>query len=133
MFRLQILTIDPCISCTEVTPMTILPFAGTVFRNLISRPAYPAGIPDRVRAPLSATRGHIEIAIDACIFQWTVRTQMSDPGAIQVTKAAKEWTIERLRCIQCNSCVEVCPKKCLMMAQQYTQPSTGPVRDIFHA
>jgi formate hydrogenlyase subunit 6/NADH:ubiquinone oxidoreductase subunit I len=111
--------------------MTFLPFAGTVFRNLISRPATRL-YPDRVRAPFERTRGHIEIAIDACIFCGLCERKCPT-GAIQVTKAAKEWTIERLRCIQCNSCVEVCPKKCLMMAQQYTQPSTGPVRDIFHA
>jgi ech hydrogenase subunit F len=47
-----------------------------------------------------------------------------------VDRPGKTWTIDRLRCIQCNFCVEVCPKKCLSMENQYTAPMTSRGTDV---
>jgi formate hydrogenlyase subunit 6/NADH:ubiquinone oxidoreductase subunit I len=40
-------------------------------------------------------------------------------------------SIERMQCIQCGYCVEVCPKKCLHMNNQYTAPSFDKTRDEY--
>ena len=42
--------------------------------------------------------------------------------AIEVDRKAKTWAIDRLRCVICGACVEVCPKKCLSMDTAYTTP-----------
>ena len=44
--------------------------------------------------------------------------------AICVEPKEKTWQIDRLRCIVCNCCVEVCPTKCLAMDTQYTAAMT---------
>jgi formate hydrogenlyase subunit 6/NADH:ubiquinone oxidoreductase subunit I len=44
--------------------------------------------------------------------------------AICVQPKEKTWEIDRLRCVVCNSCVEVCPVKCLSMDTQYI-PAMG--------
>jgi ech hydrogenase subunit F len=111
--------------------MAFVPFAKTIFKNLVSKPAtrlYPV----TARKPFDRTRGHIEIDIQQCIF-CGLCDRKCPTHAITVTKADKGWSIERMRCIQCNSCVEVCPKKCLNMDQQYTRPAPGKVVDTFHA
>jgi formate hydrogenlyase subunit 6/NADH:ubiquinone oxidoreductase subunit I len=36
----------------------------------------------------------------------------------------KTWQIDRLRCIVCACCVEVCPTKCLAMDTQYSAAMT---------
>ncbi|MGL6219545.1 MAG: 4Fe-4S dicluster domain-containing protein [Lacrimispora sphenoides] len=50
---------------------------------------------------------------------------------MQTDKSKALWSIERLQCIQCGYCSEVCPKKCLRMENQYTEPSYGNVRDEY--
>jgi formate hydrogenlyase subunit 6/NADH:ubiquinone oxidoreductase subunit I len=37
---------------------------------------------------------------------------------IRVNRAEKLWAIDRSGCVQCASCVEVCPKKCLLMKSE---------------
>ena len=46
------------------------------------------------------------------------------PGAIRVDRQEGIWSINRFDCVQCESCVNACPKKCLKMAAGYTQPET---------
>jgi formate hydrogenlyase subunit 6/NADH:ubiquinone oxidoreductase subunit I len=40
-------------------------------------------------------------------------------GAICVRKEEKTWSIDRLKCVVCNCCVEVCPAHCLTMETSY--------------
>ena len=35
--------------------------------------------------------------------------------AIQVVKGERQWIINHFRCVQCQSCILECPKKCLSM------------------
>lgn len=101
-----------------------------VMRSLFSKPAtlmYPV-IP---RVPTPLTRGHISIDINTCIF-CGICSKKCPTGALEVNRAEKKWEINRLRCIQCNCCVEVCPKKCLIMEGSYTQPSTGAIMNMFN-
>jgi formate hydrogenlyase subunit 6/NADH:ubiquinone oxidoreductase subunit I len=111
--------------------MAIMNFAGTIMRNLFSRPATTM-YPIVKKQYFSRTRGSIGIDIDSCIF-CGLCMRKCPTGAIQTNKNEKLWNIERLKCIQCNCCVEVCPKKCLSMRNEYTAPSKGPVRDEYHA
>ncbi len=111
--------------------MAMFKIAGEVMKSLFNKPAtrmYPT-VP-RKWEPI--TRGHIAIDIQQCIF-CGICSKKCPTGAIHVEKDTKLWEIERLQCIQCNCCVEVCPKKCLTMKQEYTKPSTGSVKDSFHA
>ena len=47
-----------------------------------------------------------------------------------VIKAEKKWEIDRIRCILCGYCVDVCPKKCLTADNFYASPSGA--RADFH-
>ena len=111
--------------------MAYVPFARTIFKNLFSRPAtrlYPVS----VRSPFVRSRGHIAIDGPQCIF-CGMCDRKCPTHAITVVKNDKLWSINRLRCIQCNCCVEVCPKKCLAMELQYSPPTAGPSIDTFRA
>jgi ech hydrogenase subunit F len=87
--------------------------------------------PFEKREPYAATRGHIVIDINACIF-CSICAKKCPCDAIVVDKTAKTWTIDRMKCIQCGACVEACPKKCLCMDQTYSPASATKGIDSFH-
>jgi ech hydrogenase subunit F len=89
-----------------------------VGRWMMSRPATRL-YPFEKRTPYKITRGSISIEIDKCIFCGICQKKCPSV-AITVTKATKDWQINRLRCIACNACVEACPKKCLNMENMYS-------------
>lgn len=111
--------------------MAVMKFAGYVINKLFKKPA-TAMYPVRKREFFERTRGHIGIDIDACIF-CGMCSRKCPTGAIGVDRNTKTWDIERMKCIQCSCCVEVCPKKCLTMENAYTAPSEDMVKDVFHA
>jgi len=98
--------------------MSIMKITKVVLRSVLSRPAtrlYPF-----VKRPFfKNTRGHIFIDIEKCIFCGICQKKCPS-DAILVTKASKEWQIDRLKCISCSACVEACPKKCLSMENEYS-------------
>lgn len=109
--------------------MAILNLAKMVLRSMVNKPAtlmYPVV----QREYTENTRGHIDIDVENCVF-CGICNKKCPTNAIEVNRNDKKWAIERLQCIQCNCCVEVCPKKCLKMENTYTTPSTGKVRDEF--
>lgn len=109
--------------------MAMFKIAGEVMKSLFRKPAtlmYP--VVPRKWEP--ATRGHIAIDIEACIF-CGICSKKCPTHAITVDRPGRKWEIERLQCIQCSCCVEVCPKKCLSMENAYTSPSNGSVRDAY--
>jgi len=100
-------------------------------RNLFSRPAtrlYPFHPKEPHRTPRS--RGRIDVDIDSWVFCGAC-SKGWPADAIIFIKPEKEWNIDRLRCCTCNACVEVCPKKCLSMANRYTPPTMTKDKDIF--
>jgi Formate hydrogenlyase subunit 6/NADH:ubiquinone oxidoreductase 23 kD subunit (chain I) len=109
--------------------MSILRMSKTLFKNLIHGP-YTVPYPIKQKDKYDRTRGKVAISIDDCIFCGMCERRCPT-GAIKTDKAKALWTIERLKCIQCNYCNEVCPKKCLSMENQYTEPSYGNVRDEY--
>lgn len=110
-------------------PWRAFPFAGTVLKNLFSKPATtgypfePAHYPDRMR-------GHVEIQIENCI-SCGLCARSCPPGALKVDRAAGTWTIDRFDCVQCGSCVNACPKKCLTMVPGYTEPAAQKSSETF--
>ncbi len=109
--------------------MSIMDFSITALKNLFSKPAtsqYPAvpkEYPER-------SRGHVEIDIDSCIM-CGICSRKCMSGAMKVDRATKTWSIERMGCVQCQACVNACPKKCLTMAKGYTEPSAEKTVDTY--
>lgn len=100
-----------------------------LMRSLFGKPATlmypvkPAKITD-------ATRGHMTIDIDKCVF-CNLCAKKCPTNAITVDRKARTWSIERMRCIQCNACAVNCNKDALLMANTYTTPSTEKIVDTF--
>jgi len=81
--------------------------------------------PYEKREPMKDARGALgEIDIDACIF-CGICERKCPAIAIKVNKEERSWEFNRLKCIVCNECVDVCPKKCLHMDAAHL----GPVLD----
>jgi formate hydrogenlyase subunit 6/NADH:ubiquinone oxidoreductase subunit I len=109
--------------------MAYMKIGNMVMRSLGRKPAtlmYPV-IP---RDFYDRTRGRIEINIDECIF-CGMCSRKCPPGALSVSKEDKRWAIERMSCIQCCCCVEVCPKKCLANEAAYTEPDMHKITDSY--
>lgn len=103
----------------------------TVTKNLLEGPAtlmYPKK--QRIFVPMS--RGKVEVNISECIF-CGMCDRRCPTYAIGVTKAQKEWRIDRLKCCTCNLCVEICPTKCLRMDNQYFKSVTEKSGGIYAA
>ncbi len=107
----------------------LMNFAGTVLKNLVSKPAtknYPAEpkeYPER-------TRGHVEIDIQNCIMCGLCQKNCP-PNAISVDRAKQTWTIERFDCVQCGYCADNCPKKCLKLVPGYPEPGAVKKQETF--
>lgn len=110
-------------------PWKAFPFAGTVLKNLFSKPA-TTGYPFEPAHYPARMRGHVEIRIEDCI-GCGLCARSCPPGALQVDRAAGSWTIQRFDCVQCGNCVNVCPKKCLTMAPGYTAPAVQKSSETF--
>jgi ech hydrogenase subunit F len=109
--------------------MRLFTMTKTVTKNLLSGPAtlmYP-----KVKRRFTAiTRGRVEVNIHECIF-CGMCSRRCPTYAIKVTKDCKEWQIDRLKCCTCNLCVEICPKKCLSMENQYAPPISEKKEAIY--
>jgi ech hydrogenase subunit F len=89
----------------------------TVMKNLFQGPA-TLMYPKKQRTFAPRARGRVEININECIF-CGMCSRRCPTYALAVTKASKEWRIDRLLCCACNLCVEICPVKCLSMDNHY--------------
>ncbi|GHT77935.1 hypothetical protein FACS1894104_0350 [Actinomycetota bacterium] len=90
-------------------------------RNLVKKPAtqlYPIELPSY--APM--TKGQVVNDIEVCIL-CGICEKKCPATAIQVDKAAGTWTINPFSCVQCNTCVRLCPKQSLTMLNDYTKPA----------
>ena len=99
-----------------------LPMVPRALRNLASRPA-TRQYPFVVREPFEGARGKIEFDVATCNY-CMLCMRKCPAAAIIVDREAKMWSIEHLRCIACNVCVEVCSKKSLTMSNLPRKPHT---------
>jgi formate hydrogenlyase subunit 6/NADH:ubiquinone oxidoreductase subunit I len=100
-----------------------------ITRSLFKKPAtlmYPV-VPREYK---EITRGHIAVDMDGCIL-CGICSKKCPTDAISVDKNARTWSIQRMRCIQCSCCVDVCPKKCLLNVSTYTIPNVVKIADTF--
>lgn len=107
--------------------MSFLSMNKVLIKNFIHGPStilYPLNKKDTY----DNTRGKVENTISDCIFCGMCQRRCP-AEAIVVDKLTSTWSIDRFKCIQCNYCVEVCPKKCLSMNSHYTDPSYKKTRD----
>lgn len=109
--------------------MSILSITKTLFKSIFHGP-YTTQYPIKPKENFKNTRGSIDIDIDTCIF-CSICQKRCPTDAIEVEKANALWRIDRLKCIQCGYCVDVCPKKCLIMNNQYTAPCFENAKDEF--
>ena len=110
--------------------MSLFTFTKTELHNLFSKPATQL-YPQKPKVYPERTRGHVENDIEACIF-CGLCSRKCPTGAIAVDRKEKSWAINRFSCIQCRSCVDSCPKKCLSMKQTYTQPASEKKTMVYH-
>ena len=111
--------------------MGLIHFQKTVLKNLFSKPV-TRDYPKYKKVFNPTTRGHVVIDIDSCIF-CGLCSRKCPAEAITVDRKEKSWAILRARCVQCNSCVEACPKKCLDMKPEYSAVMTKKEMETYHA
>lgn len=109
--------------------MSLINFNKTVIKNLFSKPA-TRKYPFEPKVYPERTRGHVVNDMDVCVLCGLCSIKCPT-RAITVDKAAKTWNIRPMSCIQCRSCVDNCPKKCLSMDTQYTEPGTEKITKTF--
>ena len=97
--------------------MNILNFAKTALNNLFHGPVTRL-YPFKEKQFFERARGHISININECIF-CGICQRKCPTAAISVNRDDKNWEIEHLKCVQCRSCVDTCPRKCLNMENAY--------------
>jgi formate hydrogenlyase subunit 6/NADH:ubiquinone oxidoreductase subunit I len=78
---------------------------------------YPA-VP---RQPIPLSRGQLLFNPATCTY-CSVCGKKCPTSAIVVGRNPKKWTLDRLRCINCGYCVELCPKKSLELETGHGQP-----------
>ncbi len=84
--------------------------------------------PFEPRVAIPGSRGQIEFKQETCVY-CNVCARRCPTGAIVVQRAQKRWTIDRLLCISCGYCVEVCPKKSLSLATAHPVPAITKDRE----
>lgn len=99
---------------------SIMKFTKFALKNLISKPVtknYPA----EERDYPARTRGSLQCKIEDCIFCGMCQRKCPS-GAITVDRKARTWSVDRMGCVQCENCVNHCPKSCLKMDVHYSEP-----------
>jgi formate hydrogenlyase subunit 6/NADH:ubiquinone oxidoreductase subunit I len=111
--------------------MAYLEIAKLVFKWAFKKPAtsqYPA----EARKPVEGSRGQLDLADDSCVF-CTACAKKCPTGAIVVDRANKTFQIERLRCISCGYCVEICPKHSLELNTDHATPSIAHDKEMLRS
>ena len=81
-----------------------------------------SGYPFEPRRALAGSRGHLIFTKDNCVY-CTVCAKKCPTGALVVNRAQKKWAIDRLLCVTCGYCVEICPKRSLALGTDHATPT----------
>jgi ech hydrogenase subunit F len=85
--------------------------------------------PFEPRQAFAGSRGQLVFTKDNCVY-CTVCAKKCPTGALLVNRQQKMWAIDRLQCISCGCCVEICPKKCLELSTGHGSPAVSREREI---
>ena len=100
--------------------MSFLIYMKQALSNLFKPPATtPYPLQPKVYKP--RVRGRVVNDISQCILCGQCMRNCP-AGAITVDRKTGTWTINPFACVQCEGCVEVCPKKCLRMEPEAATP-----------
>ena len=88
-----------------------------VLKWAFKKPA-TSNYPFEPRIPLPGSRGKLEMPTSTCTY-CTICEKKCPTGAIFVDRVKKTWCVDRLRCVNCASCVEWCPKKSLSLSEMH--------------
>jgi formate hydrogenlyase subunit 6/NADH:ubiquinone oxidoreductase subunit I len=102
--------------------MPFLKMSKLVSKWLFSKPATQQ-YPVEPRIPIAGSRGKLVLDKDTCVY-CTACQKKCPTGAIVVDRPNKTLSIERLRCISCGYCVEICPKDSLNLTTDHGNPAT---------
>lgn len=108
--------------------MSYLAFAREMLGNLFKPPA-TVEYPLKPKTFPEINRGKVVNSIDDCIF-CGMCMRVCPSAAITVDRGARTWSINRFACVQCKGCVDHCPKKCLRMDVQYTEPAREKTSEV---
>jgi formate hydrogenlyase subunit 6/NADH:ubiquinone oxidoreductase subunit I len=98
-------------------------------KSLFSKPAtklYPIEAPTY----FDETKGQIQIDIDHCRFDGSC-ANLCPTGALEVDRKEYTWAIDRFKCIQCRTCIDVCFEHVLSMDNHYADPATAHTVSVF--
>jgi formate hydrogenlyase subunit 6/NADH:ubiquinone oxidoreductase subunit I len=98
-------------------------------KSLFSKPTtklYPIEAPTY----FDETKGQIVIDADHCRFDGSC-ANLCPTGAIEVDRKAFTWAIDRFKCIQCRTCIDVCFEHVLSMDKQYAAPATEHTVSVY--
>lgn len=74
--------------------------------------------PFEPRKPYLGSRGQLVFTKDSCTY-CTVCARKCPTKAITVNRSGKKWMLDRLLCINCGACVDICPKDCLELGTSH--------------
>ncbi len=109
--------------------MSLFSMSGLVLKWMLRKPC-TRRYPFEVRPAIPGSRGTLFINLSSCSF-CSLCAKKCPTQALEVDRAAKRWTIDRLRCITCNYCVEQCPKKCLSLTTAHGVPTVTRDKEVF--
>lgn len=108
--------------------MTLFAMAKRALANVTGKPA-TLMYPTTPAKQYEVSRGHIVIAIEDCIYCGNCQRHCVSQ-AIVVDRANRTWEVDRLRCIICGVCAEVCPKDCIFIEPDYHPSEVGPATEF---
>ena len=100
-----------------------------ILKSLLSRPV-TTQYPVQPATYHEATKGHVTIDVDKCRFDGSCAVQCPTQ-ALEVDRAGLTWAIDRFRCVQCRSCVNVCMEDALHMDNAYAPSASAKHVDVY--
>jgi formate hydrogenlyase subunit 6/NADH:ubiquinone oxidoreductase subunit I len=100
-----------------------------IFKGAVRKPSTRL-YPFEKRASFVGSRGSLVMDIDKCTF-CTLCEKKCPSGAIKVNRAERVWELNRLRCIVCGACVDVCAKKSLSLVPQHSVGVVSKESEIY--
>lgn len=90
-------------------------------QGLTGNSPFPKELLARERDESEGSR-RVQVEIESCTLCGTCGAHCP-VDAVKSLKGRKEWVYDRMKCVRCGLCLEVCPQSCLSMAKEKTAVS----------